>query len=366
MPVAVIIISAAYFILYLFLYFGFRRTLHLKTIPDYFPFVTVLVAARNEENNITACLESLLKLNYPEDKLEIIVINDRSTDSTEQIVTGIFTEHNHCRLIHSSDNISNVFPGKANAIDCGIKESKGDIILATDADCSVPENWITEIVKYYQDETAMVCGYTRINHNNSFFNKLQSFDWLYLLSLAIYSSGYNMTMSCIGNNLSFRKSIYNNIGGYGNIEYSVTEDLALMRRINKLRNVRVIYPPEYLSEVKTDACKNLHELYNQKKRWFRGGVGINTLGYITGLLMYSTNLIMLTGLFFLPLYLYLISIGVKFTSDLLILLPNYRRFKYSGIVQYFIPFQFYFMLYGLLLPFTFLTGYKVNWKNRKV
>lgn len=360
-----IIVSGLYLILYIILYAGFRVSEKLKFDADYLPYVSVIIAARNEEENIGKCIRSLKNLSYPPELHEIIIVNDRSSDKTEEIILRNIEGSKNFKLIDTSENISKFFPGKANAVDCGIKESHGEIIMMTDADCSVPVNWIQETVKYFNDGTGMVCGFTRINDENGFSAKVQSLDWLYLLSTAIGSSGFNRTLACIGNNLSFRKSVYDETGGYGKIKYSVTEDLALMRTIRNA-GYKIKFPVNPLSVVITDECKTFYELYSQKKRWFRGGTGIGLFGYFVGVLMYIVNSIMLTGYLFLPLYLYILFLLIKFLSDILIIFRSYKKLHFRGLYKYFIIFEIYFMIYGLLLPFTFLTGYKVNWKNRKV
>jgi cellulose synthase/poly-beta-1,6-N-acetylglucosamine synthase-like glycosyltransferase len=360
-----IIVSGLYLILYIILYAGFRVSEKLKYNNDYLPYVSVIIAARNEEENIGKCINSLKNLSYSPELLEIIIVNDRSNDKTREIILQSIKGYKNFKLIDSSENISKFFPGKANAVDCGIKESRGEIIMMTDADCSVPVNWIQETIKYFNDETGMVCGFTRINDENGLSARVQSLDWLYLLSTAIGSSGFNRTLACIGNNLSFRKTVYDETGGYEKIKYSVTEDLALMRTIRNT-GYKIKFPVNPLSVVITDECKTFYELYSQKKRWFRGGTGIGLFGYFVGILMYSVNTIMLTGFLFLPLYLYISFILIKFLSDILIIFRTYNKLHYRGLYKYFIFFEIYFMIYGLLLPFTFLTGYKVNWKNRKV
>ncbi|MBN1632543.1 MAG: glycosyltransferase [Ignavibacteria bacterium] len=360
-----IIAAGTYLVLYVTLYAGFKVSEKLKHNNDYLPTVSVIVAARNEEENIAGCLESLKNLSYPTELLEVIIVNDSSSDKTKEFVLENIREHKNFTLTDSSENISKIFPGKANAVDCGIKISRGEIIMTTDADCRIPENWIQETVKYYDEKIGMVCGFTRISEDNGFSAKVQAFDWLYLLSIAIGSSGFNRTLSCIGNNLSFRKKVYDEIGGYGKIKYSVTEDLALMIAIRN-SGYKIRYPVNPLSVVVTDKCKTFFELYSQKKRWFRGGTDIGFFGYFVGVLMYTVNAIMMTGFVYLPLNLYIGFFLSKFICDILIILPAYKKLHYRGLYKYFFIFEIYFMIYGILLPFTFLTGYKVKWKNRKV
>lgn len=367
MDIFAIVSLLIYLILHLIFFIGFLRSNSLKkndSIDN--TKVTVIVAARNEEKIIDKCISSLKKLNYNNDNLQVILVNDKSSDSTKSIMLDCTKDTDNFNVIDSDDIANKNLKGKANAIDSAIKIATGDIILMTDADCIVPENWISETVRYYRENIEMVCGFTKINYKNSFFAKIQALDWLYLQSLASCSSGIGKILSCIGNNLSFTKKVYNNIGGYEKIDFSVTEDLALMRRIDSEKDCRVIYPTNIGCTVTTEECKTIKELFNQKKRWFKGGLGINFLGWILGFELYIANLILVFGFLILNFKLYIVLILVKMISELLIMLPVYFELNFKRLLIYFPIFQIYFSFYGLLLPFTLLLNPKINWKERKL
>ena len=358
--------SLIYLLLHIVFFTGILRSFSIKhnSIPDK-KKVTVIVAARNEEKIISECITSLKQIKYDKSLLEIILVNDKSTDNTKSVMLSNTIGFPEFKVMDSDDIETKNLKGKANAIDSAIKIAAGEIILLTDADCIVSPEWVSESAGYYNNNIGMVCGFTKINYNNSFFAKLQALDWIYLQSLASCSSGIGSILSCIGNNLTFTKNVYNEIGGYENINFSVTEDLALMRKINSDGKYNVIYPVNPHCTVLTEECKTVKELYNQKKRWFKGGLGINFLGWLLGFEMYAVNIILLFGFLFLNMYLYLTLIAIKFISELLIMLPVYYKLGFKNIMKYFPIFQIYFALYGLLLPFTFLLNPKIIWKDRK-
>ncbi len=359
--------SVLYFIIHIIFFIGFLKSNSIKKADNTNKIkVTVVVAARNEERNISNCISSLKRLKYDKNLLQIILVNDNSTDSTRSMMMKETEGYENFLVIDSDKNANKNLKGKANAIATAIKTASGDIIMITDADCIVPEGWAEETVRYYSKNTQMVCGFTRVNHATSFFAKLQALDWIYLLSLASCSSGIGKILSCIGNNLTFTKKVYNDIGGYEKINFSVTEDLALMRRIDSDKSYKVIYPIDPECTVTTEECKTIRELYNQKKRWFRGGIKINFLGWILGFELYIVNIILIFGLIFLNPYIYLFLIALKIISELLIIVPVYFKLKYKKLLIYFPIYQIYFSIYGLLLPFTFLAGSRVSWKNRKL
>lgn len=361
----IVIIALIYFSVYFYFFKGLKKSSDIKgNDNNIFPFISVIVAARNESDNITSCINSLKSINYPSNKFEVIIVNDNSSDNTEELIIKGISGRNNFLLLNSSENKKENLFGKVKALDYAISISKGNIILTTDADCTVNKNWLRNIAKYYTSDTAMVSGFTLI-HPVKLLDKIQSLDWMYLQGIACASSGHNRQLSCIGNNLSFSKKAYIEVGGYDAINFSVTEDLALLKSIQKLKQYKIVYPLAKDNFVITLPCNTLRELLNQKKRWFRGGFGIRPLGYFLGLLMYISNLIFLLGIFFIPVNIYLIFILLKFLSDLMIIYPIAKNFNLLNLLWFYPLFEIYFALYGLSLPFTFITGKNINWKNRK-
>lgn len=359
-------LAVLYFFTHLLLLKGLKKSMDLKKNSDTtLPKVSVIVAARNESANIVRCIRSLTGLKYPEENLEIILVNDNSTDNTYELMKETAGKINFFKIINSAKSSSANLKGKANAIDTAISQCSGEIIVMTDADCEVSPNWVEETVRYYSENTAMVCGFTNIKCDNSFFSKIQSLDWVYLLALASSSSGLNLILSCIGNNLSFKKKAYYDTGGYSSIGFSVTEDLALMRKINSISKYEIKYPVDKECLVETLPCKTVSELFSQKRRWFRGGIGINFLGYIIGAELYAMNIMLIFGLIFLSFKTYALLILIKILSEILLISGIINRFEMGYLYRYYLLFCFYFAFYGLSLPFSFLFNKKINWKGRK-
>jgi cellulose synthase/poly-beta-1,6-N-acetylglucosamine synthase-like glycosyltransferase len=358
--------AGVYLILHGIFRYGLSKSLNLqKSDVSPPPKVSVIVAARNEEHNISRTISSLKNLKYPPHLIEIFLVNDKSTDRTKEIMLGETEGDERFKVIDSRTDETSNLKGKANAIDTAVHLAEGEIILLTDADCEVDELWADEYVKYYEKDTGMVCGVTNIKYHGSLFDKVQSLDLVYLMSLASSSAGINNILSCIGNNISFRKDAYIRTGGYGKIGFSITEDLALMRAIDALEEYKIKYPVNRKNMVRTDSCPDIKSLIRQKKRWFKGGLKINFLGYILGIEMYIINIILLTGFIYMPLPLYFTCVGVKILAELLIMVPLMYRLKLDGLLKFFPVYQVYFAWYGVTLPFFFLFGKKIVWKGRK-
>ena len=145
-------------------------------------FVSVIIAARNEEENISRCLISVLNQSYPASLYEIIVVNDRSTDRTRAILEGFAAEYDRVVEVHVSNTPTGWAP-KKHAIQTGIEKARGELLLFTDADCEVGPEWIDALVSLFEPDTGVVIGYSAVR-SDGFFEELQRIDFLAMMSAA--------------------------------------------------------------------------------------------------------------------------------------------------------------------------------------
>lgn len=356
-----LILVSGYFIISAVLIVGAKK-IFPRLNEEELPTVSIIVAARNEEKNILACLESLNHLEYLENKLEIIIVDDASTDNTSAIINNFIKEKSRFQAIKLNEEVKGKLKGKVRAMAEGIKMVTGEIILTTDADCVVNPMWAKTIASYYLEDVGVVNGFTSQFISNS-FSGMQSIDFIYLLFIAAGTINLGKPVSCIGNNMSFRKKAYEETGGFENLHFSVTEDFLLLNAINKLKKYRVVYPLNKESLVISKPASTLNKLFNQKKRWAVGGIETPQLGI--GLLLWSflTNLFLfLTPFFFSAVWLYLLIF--KVSIDFFVLLPVHQRLCLQKNLKYFPVFEIYYIIYVLLLPFVILFNKKVKWKDR--
>jgi cellulose synthase/poly-beta-1,6-N-acetylglucosamine synthase-like glycosyltransferase len=360
MPEVIFLLAiSAYFIILILCSIGLKRR-YLRIGREGLPTATIIIAARNEEKNILRCLASLDKLSYPKGKMEIIVVDDFSEDKTGEITDEFIIDKPLFKKIIPEKESQ--LKGKINALATAIKKAKGEIILLTDADCEVTATWAETLASYYSKDVGMVNGFTVINNGN-IFSAIQGIDLVFLQSIA--SGGINLKypISCIGNNMSFRKEAYNEAGGYEGLPFSVTEDFALLQGISRLRKYKIIYPLEKGSIIVSQACANAGDLISQKKRWGKGGTAVPSGGLVIIVIAFISNLlILLTPLFFSPVWLYLAVF--KIIADYLFLYPVQTELGNNHQLKYFPLFQVYFILYTTLLPLILIFSRKINWKGR--
>jgi cellulose synthase/poly-beta-1,6-N-acetylglucosamine synthase-like glycosyltransferase len=361
----ILIFSAIFYAgeIILFLFALSKKEKKYKHIAS-FPNVSVVVAARNEEENIERCLRSILQVDYPADKLEVVVADDGSTDRTPEIISKIKQEHNNLKVIRIESQINNL-KGKANALAQAIAQTNGEFIFLTDADCEVPRTWIKGMLRHFDEKTGVASGVTIIETGKIFYG-MQSLDWAFLLSVAAAVGRLFKPVACIGNNMAFRKEAYIECGGYQNLKFSITEDFALFKAITENGKWGYAFPVDLETLVISKPVKTLKELYHQKKRWGTGGLDTGLLGIavMSGGFIFHLLLI-LSPLLIEKISSLLISLALKFFIDGAFLFKTLRKFKKTSLLKYLPFFELYYIIYVVVLPFVVFFGGKTVWKDRK-
>jgi glycosyltransferase involved in cell wall biosynthesis len=262
----VIILSAAYTIL-------LSRAWYLWTqIPEYqdtsdhiphdLPGISVVIAARNEESHIQSCLKSITVGDELPCDYEIIVINDGSTDSTVDKVMEMTSDH--IRLL---DNPSS---GKKTALSFGISEARFPVILCTDADCTVPQNWILAHSLFYQKfkNKNMCVGLVLPEIRPT---ALARFQWLdFSATMVMTFVGHYFWGFYLGNgaHLSFRKSAFFSVKGYETEEDIASgDDVFLVKKISEKFPGSIGCIKSGNMVVQTQPENSWQRLWQQRKRW---------------------------------------------------------------------------------------------------
>jgi cellulose synthase/poly-beta-1,6-N-acetylglucosamine synthase-like glycosyltransferase len=177
------------------------------------PFVSAIVAGRNEESWIGGCLSAILAQNYPADRFEITFVDDHSTDHTVEYATNISqTSLGRVRVISAPPCPPAVGP-KKNALMAGIAASKGDLLIFTDADCLVPPNWVHAHVSCYDEQTGAVTGPVLKPQRNELAYRLAFWERALIGMTSAAAIGWGKPASASGANFSYRRSIYDDLGG---------------------------------------------------------------------------------------------------------------------------------------------------------
>lgn len=329
-----------------------------KPIP-----ISVIVACRNEEHNITNLLESLNKQDYSEIHTQIIIINDHSTDNTLTIVSDYVKNLANFTLL----NLTNDKSGKKEALAFGIKHANSEIILTTDADCSMHTGWISSMVSYYQHYKPKVLSGPVVIHEKNLFENFQALEFLSLIGSGAGAIGINRAIMCNGANLLFEKSMYFE----SNLKYYLAsgDDIFLMLHAKSKKRNSIQFNKSKKAIVKTNACNSFKDFINQRIRWASKSKAYSDFDIIfTAILVSLTNLFLASILLYTIFensffYLYLLLFISKSFADIILIFPVANFFDKTKILWLFVPLQIIYPFYILFTANWGLLG-KFNWKGR--
>ena len=266
------------------------------------PTVSVIIAARNEQENIGSILNDLIQQKYPQDRYEMIVANDHSTDDTAARVRKLADQHHNIRLLDKGDNPKNFSPKKF-AIQTAVGMARGDIILATDADCRVGRDWIATMASYFKPSVGFVIGFSQFGargEKQSLIENLQTFDFVTLMGVAAGTTNLGFPMAASGQNLGYRKSAFEKVGGYTRVAHRVSgDDVLLMQLIRKYTDYRIVYATDPPSFAISEPQPTLKSLINQRKRWASNGayqLKLNPMFFIYLMQVLLFNAALLVGI----------------------------------------------------------------------
>lgn len=366
--IVVIVILSLYFVQAIVLCFGVKSSVKKRRdTQDFEPCITIIVPARNEEANIQNAISSLRKIEYPHEKTEIIIVDDHSDDSTAEIVACLTKKDRRFRLLTTSNSDARL-NGKANAVDFGIEQSSGEIIFVTDADCRVPNAWVRAHLHYYEKKIGMVGGFALLTGRglqHSLFARLQSLDWFYLCAVGSGSAGMGMPLSVFGNNFSFRRKAYNQVGGFRGAGFSVIEDFALMRAFLKQTDWRIALPADPDLVIQTLPAVKLRDFYLQRKRWVLGGKTVSLFGTLILTLGFSGRILPLVLAIYGNASFAMLSFIAVALSDLSIAGFAARVLRRIDQLRPVLLYTFFAMGYSLFFAPIFLLAKSVRWKNRE-
>ncbi|MDY6665169.1 glycosyltransferase, partial [Clostridioides difficile] len=302
----------------------------IKEIDEY-PMISILVPAHNEAKVIGRTVESLLLLNYPKSKMELIVINDNSSDNSKEILENIKDRYNNYNFtIINTDSLTGG-KGKSNALNIGYTISKGDFIAVYDADNTPDKNALRYLVQtiVMNDELGAVIGKFRTRNKNK--NLLTKFINIETLSFQWMSQAgrWQLFNLCTipGTNFILRRSIIEEIGGWDS--KAIAEDTEISFRIYKLGYKIKLVPQSITWEQEPETVK---VWIKQRTRWAKGNIYV-LMKYIKNIFKQGRNKIVFDIAYFFSVYfLFLTSVII---SDILFAL------SISKLVEISIPINFF-------------------------
>lgn len=333
--------------------------------------VSIIVAARNEEQNISNLLNALSIQTYPKSNFEILIVDDNSEDGTV-IKVNEFKQNKpsyNIKLLELK-TLNPILTNKKAALSEAIKTATGTLIVTTDADCTMGSNWLSTIVAYYEtcQPNLMVCPVMLEGVN--FLENLQVVEFLSLMVLTGGSINLGKPLMCNGANLAYPKEIYNSVNGFlGNETVASGDDTFLMLKVKEKYNEGIHFVKSTEVIVKTQAQKTFHTFLNQRIRWasktkhyknkYIDLVGIIIL--LANLSLITLGLLAVFDLRCLPILMFAIS--SKIVADVVLLISGKNLLRKSKLNPFSIGLlTMVYPFYLLIVMLTKQSGYQ--WKGR--
>jgi cellulose synthase/poly-beta-1,6-N-acetylglucosamine synthase-like glycosyltransferase len=323
-----------------------------------FPQVSILVAARNEAENLPRCLDALLALDYPQEAYSIYVGDDDSTDDTAAIVRQYAAQHPKIHLV-SIKGLMGKARGKANVLAQLFHQSDPDFYAIVDADVRVGAPWLSGMIKEAGKDYDLVSGCTGVEGS-----PIQQMEWMQAFGFIGALSVLEVPVSAVGNNMIIRKKAYWYTGGYEQIPFSLTEDKALFDAMRKggyhWRNVIGAHVMAYTLPV-----KGFKALMTQRRRWMTGALSLALFPRTALFLQALWPFLILVGLFINTPYALVLLAGCTFLQ-VYQLVQVYLRCRLSWIDWLWLPFYLpYSWGMGVIMSFNYLLSRRVTWKGRQ-
>ena len=336
---------------------------------------SVIIPARDEEKSIEQCLRTVVEQQYPIDLFEVIVINDHSTDQTENIIRKMQQSFRNLQLLNLTDHLqgNTINAYKKKAIEIAISQSKGSWIVTTDADCMVSAQWLQTLNAYIQKEQPVfVAAPVMFTNDHSFLSVFQLLDFISLqgITAAAVSAGYH-TM-CNGANLAYRKDVFDEVGQFKGIdEIASGDDMLLMHKIKQKYPGRLGYLYCRESIVTTAPMPDWKSFLNQRIRWASKADKYRDKSiFWTLALVYAVNLFLLGLLLISPFVEngfsnWLILIAAKTIIELSLMIPVARFYQHTNALIWFPVMQPFHILYTVIAGWLGKFG-TYQWKGRTV
>lgn len=235
----------------------------------HWPFVSLLVAAKNEEQVIGRLVESLLSLDYPKDRYDLWFINDFSTDATPKILDGLAQKYPKLNVIHRGSDASG---GKSGALNLVWPKTKGDILAVFDADAHVPTDLLRHVVPMFDAQKgggktgAVQVRKAIANASTNILTKGQKAE----MALDCYMQERRIAVGGIGelrgNGQFVRRSAIAQCGGWNEVTITDDLDLTIQLHLNQW-NIGLLFTPPVGEEGVTSTLA----LWHQRNRWAEGG-----------------------------------------------------------------------------------------------
>jgi cellulose synthase/poly-beta-1,6-N-acetylglucosamine synthase-like glycosyltransferase len=339
-------------------------------------FISVVIAARNEEENIPGLLQSLYEQQYPKTLYEVIVVDDHSTDATRTLLQQAGYPQLQLKILSLQEQATATGVAaayKKKAIETGIRAAAGTLIVTTDADCRFDSQWLQTIAAFYEVNNAkFIAAPVTFTKGRNLLSVFQSLDFLTLQGITAASVYKRFHSMCNGANLAYEKSAFFEVNGFDQIDGIPSgDDMLLMHKIFLRYPNQVYYLKNRHAIVTTSPAASWKQFFHQRIRWASKADHYDDKRiFWVLLLVYVLNVCFLAGavagfwksiwLFFvLLLLLAKVLIEFPFVNSVAIFFGRQQLMKYFPFLQ------------PLHIAYTIIAGWlgkfgHYEWKGRRI
>jgi cellulose synthase/poly-beta-1,6-N-acetylglucosamine synthase-like glycosyltransferase len=372
----VIIIALAYCVLLSYYRKWFLQVPYFVSNKNHPPQTrfSIVVPARNEEENIKKCLQSIIKQNYPSHLFEVIVVDDHSTDNTSIVVKSFQSIHQNIHLLKLEDDLEGkkINAYKKKAIELAINKAQGDWIITTDADCLLQQDWLQLYDEFIcSNEVVFVAAPVMFTTTTSILSLFQFIDFMALQATTAAAVAAGFHSMCNGANLAYNKNVFIEVGGFKGIDNIASgDDMLLMNKIKKIYPTKIGYLYHKNAIAITEPMPTWKAFFNQRIRWASKADSYKDKTLLPTLfLIYLFNLSIIiwfaASIFNPNLWLFTIAlIAIKIFVEWRFLQVGFQFFGKVGLIS-FILLQPLHILYIVVAGWLGKFG-SYSWKERKV
>ena len=323
--------------------------------------VSVIICARNEEENLKKNLPSILTQDYSD--YEVIVVNDCSEDETEFVLERFQKKYKHLKTTTIKQD-EKFYHSKKLALTIGIKAAKNELLLLTDADCVTPSNkWIEKMQANFTEKAEIVLGYGGYKKEKKFLNNLIRFDTLFIALQYLTFALAKRTYMGVGRNLAYRKSLFFKHKGFAKHNHieSGDDDLFISQSATK-RNTKIEISKESIT--RSEAEPNFRAWFKQKKRHnstnklYRFGTKWRLFWENFSRVSYYV-LFIISLIFFKPFYIYILgAFALRMILQLIIYKVSMKKLDEKNLL---LP----SLLYDFIMPYLSFSFILANYFTSK-
>jgi cellulose synthase/poly-beta-1,6-N-acetylglucosamine synthase-like glycosyltransferase len=234
------------------------------------PSAAVVVAVRDEEEDLPALLESLRRQTLR--SCSFVFVDDRSRDATPAILERFREDLGDRVTVIRNDEEPVGMTGKQAALEKGVAAVAADVLLLTDGDCVVPQTWAAKLCSCFEDpRVGVVFGRIGLPEGTDFLSRFQAYEQPHIHQYNIGGAGASVPLGCYGNNLAVRRKAILDIGGFRGLGYTLTEDAALLSAVTRRAGWRALVELSADCAIRTQPQPCWSAFVRQHVRWNAGG-----------------------------------------------------------------------------------------------